>query len=696
MAAVFRLRFHSVEPAQDMLGLSFDWTLVAPRDDFLSSEDIDFFSSEDVDQSQLCLPEVCVSLQRARERGARVGIVTARSWKMLKRDWQRFGIPAMDFVICDIGSSVRFADGKGGYRLDKAWRRELLKQFDYKAIRDAAFRAFRDAGIRAVPHDEYAENIRAGDDRCHELKQSFYADTRGFDRAHLQRLLASLQRAVRALEGVDVLVTCSDIKHEEPFAGQHNIDFLPMHGGKENAFVYASAVLRARASSDQKTGSPADHRATARKFYFGDSGLDFSALTSAFNIRAVPRNVEQDVLRHGNSVASAPAVRRDDRRYPHHLFRSELPASAGVLAALCRFGFADPQDFSALTRPDPTLYHHLCDQRMLFEKGEGRKSKVFMPRRRRAEPVPVNYDLLRTFVEAAHGPTFDLAAARCGIARTALSQQIKTLEGQLGVPLFERVGRQARPTRSGRALHASITREFRRIDDALREVVAVHRDKEGPVALALCGAVAPLWMRAQQIELAKAHPDIDVQCASMNDREAHAALANGTVDIAIWCDDARSNLFESILIRREKLVAVATREYLARCGDSGGVPSALCFATYHTDDELEQAWLRSAWGRTDEPSGPTLRPVENADVALLLVRNHLAAAVFPATFVRVYGAGLTVINDQNGERTGDSAESATAPEMGIFVVRRSGSVMNARSEAVWAVLTAASDHPVDD
>src|SRR3954465_850978 len=95
----------------------------------------------------------------------------------------------------------------------------------------------------------------------------------------------------------------------------------------------------------------------------------------------------------------------------------------------------------------------------------------------------INQELLRTFVAAATSQTFGEAALRRHVTKSAISQQIKALEVQLGAPLFERVGRRARPTESGLALADVLRREFEIIDDALDAVASAQREVKGEIRI---------------------------------------------------------------------------------------------------------------------------------------------------------------------------------------------------------------------
>src|SRR5256885_16694676 len=68
---------------------------------------------------------------------------------------------------------------------------------------------------------------------------------------------------------------------------------------------------------------------------------------------------------------------------------------------------------------------------------------------------------LRYFVSVAEQGSFVQAARRLRVAQPALSKQIRDLEGELGVTLFERLPRGVQLTRAGEAFlaHARVTLE---------------------------------------------------------------------------------------------------------------------------------------------------------------------------------------------------------------------------------------------
>ncbi len=68
----------------------------------------------------------------------------------------------------------------------------------------------------------------------------------------------------------------------------------------------------------------------------------------------------------------------------------------------------------------------------------------------------MNFRHLRTFVIVADHGGFSRASARLNLTQSAASRQIQALEADLGVPLFDRVGRSVQLTSEGRTCFGAV------------------------------------------------------------------------------------------------------------------------------------------------------------------------------------------------------------------------------------------------
>jgi len=140
---------------------------------------------------------------------------------------------------------------------------------------------------------------------------------------------------------------------------------------------------------------------------------------------------------------------------------------------------------------------------------------------------------LRYFVSVAEQGSFVQAARRLRVAQPALSKQIRDLEGELGVTLFERLPRGVQLTRAGEAFlaHARVTLE------AAARAVASARDAATDGGSALEFAHGELAVYTPIIEdllaaFRDAHPGARVRVSSMSDADTHSALRQQQIDVA--------------------------------------------------------------------------------------------------------------------------------------------------------------------
>src|SRR5262245_9323749 len=88
---------------------------------------------------------------------------------------------------------------------------------------------------------------------------------------------------------------------------------------------------------------------------------------------------------------------------------------------------------------------------------------------------------LAYFLAAIEHGSFSAAAEANHMAQPSLSEQVRRLEDELGLPLFRRVGRGLVPTAAGDALRPHAERVLAEVE-AAREAVVDVRELRGGVA----------------------------------------------------------------------------------------------------------------------------------------------------------------------------------------------------------------------
>ena len=116
---------------------------------------------------------------------------------------------------------------------------------------------------------------------------------------------------------------------------------------------------------------------------------------------------------------------------------------------------------------------------------------------------------LRAFEAAARHMSFAKAADELHVTPAVLSYQIKSLETELGQPLFRRLNRAVELTAAGKALSPGTTEAFERLRAAWRQT---RRLQDSGVLTVTAGpAFTSKWLAPRMYEFAQKHPEIDLR-----------------------------------------------------------------------------------------------------------------------------------------------------------------------------------------
>lgn len=137
---------------------------------------------------------------------------------------------------------------------------------------------------------------------------------------------------------------------------------------------------------------------------------------------------------------------------------------------------------------------------------------------------------LRTLVTVVKTGSFTAAAAELGYTQSAVSQQIQSLEQEVGRPLLER--RPVRPTPAGLRLIEHANRILMRLDVARSELASI--DRAGPaLRVAACPLAATTLLASGLRMIRRQSPSVRISLRSTTASTAVAALAAGDVDVAL-------------------------------------------------------------------------------------------------------------------------------------------------------------------
>jgi len=137
---------------------------------------------------------------------------------------------------------------------------------------------------------------------------------------------------------------------------------------------------------------------------------------------------------------------------------------------------------------------------------------------------------LRALLAVVRCGSFTVAARQLGFTQSAVSQQVASLEAELGQLLVER--RPVRPTAAGRRLAEHAAQVLLRLDVASSEL-ARFRQRPGAVKVALSPLASPQLLAVALRSVRSQSPDLKVSVKSVVATEAINLLASGAVDAAL-------------------------------------------------------------------------------------------------------------------------------------------------------------------
>jgi len=121
------------------------------------------------------------------------------------------------------------------------------------------------------------------------------------------------------------------------------------------------------------------------------------------------------------------------------------------------------------------------------------------------------------------------AAEELYIAQPSLSKTIKSLEKEVGAPLFDRTSRQIRLNQAGEIFLARVNQAFSALEEGQKEVRDIARRDSGEVTLA---AAALHWMPEPLRQFQAKHPKIQFRLLQRSSAEMRHLLEAGEIDFA--------------------------------------------------------------------------------------------------------------------------------------------------------------------
>jgi len=144
--------------------------------------------------------------------------------------------------------------------------------------------------------------------------------------------------------------------------------------------------------------------------------------------------------------------------------------------------------------------------------------------------------ILKYFVAVARTGSIHKASAELHIATSALSRQIKKLEDELAIPLFDRLSSGLRLTQAGEQVLRHATSTLHEFDQLRGTLGAMQGKLVGRVRIMCLDSLMVSFLPEQLAQFHHAHPDVSFHVQATGHGHISNAIATGEADLGITFD----------------------------------------------------------------------------------------------------------------------------------------------------------------
>lgn len=203
---------------------------------------------------------------------------------------------------------------------------------------------------------------------------------------------------------------------------------------------------------------------------------------------------------------------------------------------------------------------------------------------------------LRTLVAVVRHGGVSRAAEKLHLTQGAVSHQIRAVQNMLGMPLFEKRGRNLVPTREAAAYIARIEAAFQEIDTATQSLLDTRHTAR--LRISTTPSFAVHWLLPRLGGFISSNPGIDIAVESSSKL---ANLHDGEIDVAIRFGLGRYPGLYSELLIRDWIFPVCSPEF-ARRHRLADPPDLDGLMFLRADGEPWSWWFPAAGIDADEPA----------------------------------------------------------------------------------------------
>ena len=221
---------------------------------------------------------------------------------------------------------------------------------------------------------------------------------------------------------------------------------------------------------------------------------------------------------------------------------------------------------------------------------------------------------LEIFLALARTPNMRDAAAKLFISQAAVSSALRDFEAELGVSLFDRMGRGIRLNDKGRLLEERLAPLYNQLKNVLALVAS--DELAGKIRIGASTTLSDFVLPQVLYNFKMRHHQVEIECESGNTADIVRHVEHGLLDVGFVEGDVHNLAVEITPLAKESLVIVTADKALAEAGP------------YPIEALLDRHWLRTGIGNAGNVSAPAYpaRPAPADPSGIRAQRLHQAGS----------------------------------------------------------------------
>lgn len=170
--------------------------------------------------------------------------------------------------------------------------------------------------------------------------------------------------------------------------------------------------------------------------------------------------------------------------------------------------------------------------------------------------IPIELRQLKYFLAVSKELHFTKAAEKLNISQPSLSQQIRALEHELGMPLFDRIGKKISLTEAGKILLLHTKTIFREIEQTRSAIQDLNGLQHGSLTIGSLLTVVNYLLPPAILNFNKLYPNIELSVLGLRTGDIREKLLQNELDIGITFLPVQDKEIVSIPLYKSELTLV--------------------------------------------------------------------------------------------------------------------------------------------